>query len=352
MRIAQIMLARGFGGAERSFVDLSLALAARGHEILAIGDRRGLALALLAGQTNIECVAIRCHGNWDLLARRVLRHHLQRFAPAVVQAHLARAAYLGGQAAHTLGLPTVAKTHNLVEVKYYQNIDALVPTTTAQAVHLRSHGVSAQALHRIPNFSALHAVSDAARTSGPPWLIKSAGRFVPKKGYAVLLAAFARLRADGVDARLVIGGDGVEAGRLKALAERLGIAAVVEFPGWVDDVASFLRDAHVFVLPSLDEPFGIVVLEAMASAVPIVTTATVGPLEILDAHSACFSACADAPALAAAIAHTLADYPAAGARAQAALAIFRERYSAAVVVERYLALYAQLIAHHAQRRQA
>ena len=56
MRVAQIMLARGFGGAERSFVDLSLALAAQGHQVLAIGDTRGKALPLLVGQTNIQCV--------------------------------------------------------------------------------------------------------------------------------------------------------------------------------------------------------------------------------------------------------------------------------------------------------
>ena len=352
MRIAQIMLAKGFGGAERSFVDLSLALAARGHQVLAIGDGRGLALPLLAAQPTIECVSVRCHGHWDLLARRALRRQLQRFAPQIVQAHLARAAHLGGHAAHALGLPTVAKTHNLVDVKYYHDIDALVPTTAAQAAHLRAQGVHARALHLIPNFSAIHTVSSVDRTAGPPWLIKSAGRLVPKKGYAALLSAFARVRGDGVDARLVIGGEGPEGARLKALAQRLGIARAVEFPGWIDNVASFLRDAHVFVLPSHDEPFGIVVLEAMASGVPIVTTPTAGPLEILDDNTACFAAHDDALALARAITQTLAHYDAACRRANAALQRFRERYSAEVVVARYLALYTDLIAEQAERRQA
>lgn len=352
MRIAQIMLARGFGGAERSFVDLSLALAARGHQLLAVGDGRGLALPLLAGQPNIECVSVRCHGNWDLLARCTLRQHLQRFAPDVVQAHLARAARLGGRAAHTLAVPTMAKTHNLVQVQYYRDIDALVPTTAAQADHLRAQGVDPRAIHLIPNFSALHAVATVKQTTGPPWLIKSAGRFVPKKGYAVLLAALAQLRSAGVDARMVIGGDGPEAARLKALARRLNLGQAVEFPGWVDNVAHFLSDADVFVLPSHDEPFGIVVLEAMASGVPLVTTPTVGPLAILDHHSACFAARDDAPALADAIAQTFANYDAARRRADAALQLFRQRYSAEVVVERYLSLYAELIAEQAQRRQA
>ena len=352
MRIAQIMLARGFGGAERSFVDLSLALAARGHQLLAIGDKRGSALPLLADQPNIECVGVRCHGNWDVFARRTLRQHLERFAPKVVQAHLARAAYLGGRAAHDLGLPTLAKTHNLVQVKYYRDIDALVATTLAQADHLRAHGVDPRVIHQIPNFSAIQIVSTARQTAGPPWVIKSAGRFVPKKGYAALLTAFAQLRSNGVDARLIIGGDGPEAARLKTLAQSLNLGRAVEFPGWVDDVAQFLLDADMFVLPSHDEPFGIVVLEAMASGVPIVTTPTVGPLEILDVNSACFAARDDAPALALAMAQTLADFDAARRRAETALSLFLQRYSADIVVTRYLALYAELVNEQAQRSQA
>lgn len=97
MRIAQIMLAQSFGGAERSFVDLSLALAARGHPLLAIGAARGAALPLLAAQPNIHCVSVCCHGNWDVLAQRAVRRHLQMFAPQVVQAHLARAAHRSGR---------------------------------------------------------------------------------------------------------------------------------------------------------------------------------------------------------------------------------------------------------------
>jgi len=352
MRIAQIMLARGFGGAERSFVDLCLALAARGHQLLAIGDVRGVALPLLTAQANIRCVSLRCLGNWDLFAQHAIGRHLRAFEPDVVQAHLARAAHLGGRAAHALGLPTLAKTHNLVDVKYYREIDRLVPTTAAQAAHLRAQGVADNALRQIPNFSAVRPVDAVDRAPSRPWIIKSAGRFVPKKGYAALLTAFSRLRACGVDARLVIGGDGPEEGRLKALAKTLAISDAVEFSGWIKDVATFLRDAHLFVLPSHDEPFGIVVLEAMACGVPIVTTPTVGPLEILDDSSACFAARDDADALHLALARTFDDYGAACMRAAAALTRFKDRYTTDIVVSRYLDLYAELIAHQASRQQA
>ncbi len=351
MRIAQIMLARGFGGAERFFVDLSLALAARGHQVLALGDKRGVALKHLSGQANIECIGIRCYGNWDLMARRALRRELKRFAPAVVQAHLARAAHLGGQAAHALTLPSLAKTHNLVDVKYYRSIDCLVPTTAAQAEHLRLHGVSAERQRQIPNFSALKPVASIDRRTTQPWLIKSAGRLVPKKGYAALISAFARLRSEGWDARLVIGGDGPEAARLRAQSAQLGVDNTVSFVGWIDNVAAFLTDAHVFALPSHDEPFGIVVLEAMACGVPIVTTPTAGPLEILDASSACFTTRDDAEAMFIALKSTLADYASACLRADAALTRFRCHYTTEVVVARYLELYNELIAQHAGRSQ-
>jgi glycosyltransferase involved in cell wall biosynthesis len=352
MRIAQIMLARGFGGAERSFVDLSIALAARGHQLLAIGDARGLALPLLAGIGNIECVAVRCHGNWDKLAQRAIAAHLAAFAPQIVQAHLARAAHLGGRAAHALGLPTLAKTHNLVEVKYYRDIDRLVPTTAAQAAHLRAQGVAPNSIQQIPNFSAVQPVDFIDRPASQPWIIKSAGRLVPKKGYAALLTAFAHLRVQGLNARLVIGGDGPETGRLRAQAADLAVAEVVDFPGWIDDIAAFLQDAHVFALPSHDEPFGIVVLEAMACGVPIVTTPTAGPLEILGDSTACFTVRDDADALHAALAQTLDDYDAACVRAQAALARFRAHYATDVVVARYLTLYGELLADQTGRHQA
>ena len=347
MRIAHIMLARGFGGAERFFVDITLALAARGHQLLALCDARGAALVHLREQPNVECVAVRCHGNWDVLARRALRRHLAAFAPAIVQAHLARAALLGGHAAHALGLPTVAKTHNLVDAKYYRDIDALVPTTAAQAAHLERQGVPAARIHKIPNFSAIAPAAAVDRVATRPWIIKSAGRLVAKKGYAALLDAFAQLVADGVDARLVIGGDGPEADALHARAARLGIRERVVFAGWVDDIRGFLEDAHLFVLPSHDEPFGIVVLEAMASGIPIVTTPTVGPREVLDDDSACFAERDEAAALVVAMGASLGDYARAVQRAAVALERFRRLYSPEVVVSKYLALYTALIAEHA-----
>ena len=57
--------------------------------------------------------------------------------------------------------------------------------------------------------------------------------------------------------------------------------------GWTMSVV-FLSDADLFVLPSLDEPFGLVILDAMSTGVPILSTKTQGPLEILSTETAYF----------------------------------------------------------------
>ena len=339
----QVMLGKNFGGAERSFVDLSRALAERGHEILAIGEQRGVALAQLAAHPGIECQGVRCRGAWDWWCRRHIKRILAHFTPDLVQTHLARAAHLGGSAARAVAIVTLAKTHGLVDLKYYRHIDMLVPTTVKQHDYLLAHGVSESAQTLIPNFSALQTADVAPMAPDTSVTIKSLGRFVPKKGFDVLLRALAKILAQGVDARLEIGGSGSEGRALYALADALELHDRVTFPGWVDDVGAFLADAQLFVLPSRDEPFGIALLEAMACGVPIVATRTSGPLEILSEDMAYFVPSGDAERLAASLTQAIHHPDDAAVRASKAQQRFVDQYSVDRVVGQYLELYGRLI---------
>lgn len=344
MRLAQIMLAKGFGGAERSFVDLTQTLVERGHDVLAIGERRGVALSHLEPHARLTCASVTCRGAWDRLSGYRIGRLLADYAPALVQAHLARAALIGGRAARRLGLPALAKTHDLVDLRYYRHLDVLVPTTLAQGEYLEQHGITPAALVRIPNFSRLAAVDAPPPVpAGPPHL-KALGRFVQKKGFDLLIEAAAMLVQAGRRFTLTIGGDGPERGALAAAIARAGLSDQVTLSGWVDDVAAFLADATLFVLPSRDEPFGIVVLEAMACGIGIVTTPTAGPCEVLDADTALIGANISAAALATSIALALDDPAATAARALRALARYREDYAAEAVVAQYEALYARMLA--------
>ncbi len=338
------MLAKGFGGAERSFVDLCAELVARGHEVLAICEARGAALPLLRALPGLEIVTVRVWGAWDPLARVVISRALRARRVEVVQCHLARAAHLGGGAARRLGLPTLAKTHNYVDLKYYRAIDCLVPTTRAQEAYLLEHGIAAGRLHRIPNFSRLPAMPVTARALSSPARVLALGRLVEKKGFDVLLDALDLIAARRPAAALevVIAGDGPLRAGLEARARRLPATIAVRCVGWVDAVGPLFAATDLFVLPSRDEPFGIVILEAMASGVPIVATRTAGPLEVLDADTAQLIPIGDATALAQAIGDFLADPSAAHRRAAGAAQAYREHYSADAVVPQYEGLYTTL----------
>jgi glycosyltransferase involved in cell wall biosynthesis len=342
MKISQIMLAKGFGGAERHFVDLSLALADKGYRIQAICHTQFAQQSQLAAHPNITVTPLRVWATWDPLARYRLQRLVASFQPDVVHCHLARAAYIGGKVAGALGIPAIVNLHNYIDLKYYRNIDSFIAATEDQKRYLLDHNIPADKIARMPHFSPLPARTAQPLPTEQPLRFVTLGRMVKKKGFDVLLHAFKQYLHTAQAGHLIIGGDGPERDALVQLVASLELQKQVTFAGWVEDAADFLAQADVFVLPSLDEPFGIVVLEAMASGKPIISTRTQGPITILDEKSAYLVEIGYAPALAQAMLQ-LRDHPqTALLKAQAASALYQSSYCAAAVVPQVEALYQQL----------
>lgn len=343
MRVSQVMLAAEFGGAERYFVELSRSLAEQGHQVQAICHRRFPAREQLTGLANLRLDTVPVAGPWHPWGHGPVLRRLRAFAPDIIHAHMARAADFAGRAGARLGVPVVVKLHNYVKLKSYRRVDHFVATTGDQVRYLRDRGIAAERVSLIPNFSALPA---AAAPRPPPHgepVFLSYGRMVNKKGFDVLLQAFADYVRQSGGGRLVLGGAGPEAAALRAQAEGLGIEARTEFPGWLSDVPTALARADVFVLPSRDEPFGIALLEAMAMGLPIVATRTRGPQEILDPASAWLVAPGSALELTSAMEQLTQDPAEAQRRAARALERFRQAYAAEAVVPRLLDLYQGLL---------
>jgi len=339
LRITQIMLANGFGGAERHFEDLSLELADAGHAIQAVCHREFEQREALAAHPNIDVFGVRVWGAWDRLAQRTIWRGIDRFRPQVVHAHLARGARFAGSGAASRGIPVVANTHNYVDLKYYRGVDRFMTATEDQRRYLLAHGVPVDRVHVIPHFSRLAPLEAPRPALSPAPVFVSYGRFVHKKGFDVLLEAFAGYLAAGGHGTLVIGGSGPEGAKLKELASRLEIGDRVRFPGWVNDVQAFLDSGDVFVLPSRDEPFGIVVLEAMARGLPMICTRTQGPSEVLDSATARLVPVGEAQPLVGALLECEHEPNRVLERARAALGVYLARYSAARVVPEIVACY-------------
>jgi glycosyltransferase involved in cell wall biosynthesis len=168
------------------------------------------------------------------------------------------------------------------------------------------------------------------------------GRMVHKKGFDVLIRAFKNHLDQGFKGTLSIGGDGVEKSNLDQLVQNLKVSDHVKFDGWVDDIANYLAKGDVFVLPSRDEPFGIVVLEAMASGKPIITTKTKGPVTILNKDSAYFTEIGDVETLTQAMQLLAENKALATQKAQAATALYQSTFCADAVVPKVEAIYKKL----------
>lgn len=120
---------------------------------------------------------------------------------------------------------------------------------------------------------------------GPTPYFFAVGRFIPKKNFDGLVAAFARFKAaDPAGWRLVIAGDGPERSRIEAEITRHRLGDSVQLPGYTtaDETARWLAHAGVFVMPSArEEQWGLVVNEAMAAGTPAIVSTACGCVEDL-----------------------------------------------------------------------
>jgi glycosyltransferase involved in cell wall biosynthesis len=181
-----------------------------------------------------------------------------------------------------------------------------------------------------------------ARPEGP--IVLSVCRLYPRKGLEHLLRAMPEVLARVPGARLLLAGKGALEGELRALASGLGLGGAVEFLGYVpeDALPALYARAAVFAMPSLYEGFGLVMLEAMASALPVVAFRTgAAPDLVRDGETGWL---ADPATLGDRLARVLED--AAGARAMGRRA--REEalagYTWRGVAERTLRVYEEAVA--------
>ncbi|MBL8152299.1 MAG: glycosyltransferase family 4 protein, partial [Blastocatellia bacterium] len=116
-----------------------------------------------------------------------------------------------------------------------------------------------------------------------PLKILFVGRLIPVKGIPMLIEAVADLKKE-FPVELRIAGSGAMFAQLREQVEQLGLCETVKFLGALslDEVAEQMQQAHLFCLPSVRESGGAVLLEAMASARPVVALNFGGPSEIVD----------------------------------------------------------------------
>lgn len=121
------------------------------------------------------------------------------------------------------------------------------------------------------------------------YIFGQVGRLHPDKNQSCLLQAFAEVAAQTDNAILAIVGKGRLEQQLKSEAAALGITERVIFTGQIDNAASYFKAFDSFILPSYQEAFGLVLLEAICAELPIVASRVGGITEVLEDNEFLFT---------------------------------------------------------------
>lgn len=228
---------------------------------------RSLASAAFGSQDIIYCHYLFPTGYAGLLAKKIAR------VPLVVTCH-GSDVFLSDRSAilRRLTHKVIKKSDKLIIVSNYL-ADELVKRfpEAADKIEIINCGV---------DINTFNPFKKAAIKNGASSTFLFVGNLVKNKNPENLIKAFARLSAD---ARLILVGDGPDRKTLIDMAHKLGVYNKVKFQGYVnkEELPDFYRRADVLVMPSLNEAFGLVALEAMACGLPVAASNVGGLKEFI-----------------------------------------------------------------------
>jgi glycosyltransferase involved in cell wall biosynthesis len=358
MRVLHATKVRGIGGAEQHLLALLPALRERGIDARFLSldaggdaDRFHRALA----ERDVPWTRVRCGLDVSArLARDVVRA-ARAHAPDLLHTHMVHADVYGSVAAQATRTPFVSTRHNddryllgpfrHVDRAFMHGARGIVAISDAvRDFHIRA-GLPAQKLVTIhygldeaPQARSEVTPDELGIPPDAP-LALSVARLIEQKDHATLLGAFARVHAARPDAHLALLGWGRLEAQIRNRVRELGLRDVVHVLGRVEP-RDWLARADVFVHTPRWEGFGIVLLEAMLSRLPVVATRVSAiPEIVVDGETGELVGAGDEMAVAAVVIRLLEDEAKRRAYGEAGLHRAREEFSVSRMTDRTIAVY-------------
>jgi len=303
LKVAHIVPMLGPGGAERVAVDIVKGVDRQRFEPMVISIWRRLECDLDRLLDDSDLPVVYLGKGWGFDGRTYHRLHrvLRHCRPDIVHTHLHVLRYALPSLLLLRNVSSLHTVHNLAEreveprarcIQSYALNHGVVPVAVSEEVAIslkRLYGI--QQCHVVPNGIPIDAFAHP-RTARKEWraregfrddqvLFVCVARFSPQKNHELLLKAFAQGPASDRSAHLVLIGDGVLREQVKEQAKDLALNGQIHFLGLRNDISDALRATDVFVLSSEWEGNPLSVMEAMASGLPIVSTAVGGVPDLL-----------------------------------------------------------------------
>ena len=366
MRILQICSARTLGGGERHLADLANGLARRGHDVYAALVPASPLQSELSELPAENIIELPLRNSLDLTSALKLAQFVRQNQIEIVHAHLARDYPLAAFAARRAGGARLILTRHVlfplsrVHRVLLRRVARVIAVSQAVADGLIEQDIFERdkivLIHNgidLDRFAKTREDDAAERQkAGARLCVGMIGELAPIKGQENFLraAAIVSSRRDDVDF-IIAGEDKSRTGENRRLLERmideLDLRQRVRIDGWADDVVELLRTLDVFVSASRSESFGIAMVEAMASGVPVVATMTGGAQEIIDADkTGLLVPIGDAEGLAEAICELLDDPKRRERLAADARRMVSERFSLDRMVARTEQVYQEVLDHY------
>jgi glycosyltransferase involved in cell wall biosynthesis len=371
MRVAHIIKVVLAAGAEKHLLTLLAGLRASGIDaslIVIVEPGKPMDDYVAAAQSRgIPVERLVIHRDLDPLLYRRLTAALRQLRPDVVHTHLLHADLYGIPAARLAGVPVVVSSrHNdnafrrrppfkQVNQMLWRMADAGITISDALTrFTVEVEGAPPTKIHRI--YYGLEAIKPLDRAVARAALIDEWGlnpdavligvvcRLIEQKGITYGLQAFTRISPRFPDARLLIVGDGALRNALENEAQALGLENRVYFLGWRENIPAVMAGLDIFLAPSLWEGFGLVLLEAMAQAIPILASGVSAiPEIVVDGETGLLVPPRDVDALADALERMLADKPLCQHMGLLGQDRLETDFSAARMVDETAALYTHLL---------
>jgi glycosyltransferase involved in cell wall biosynthesis len=368
MRIFFLSTSMGMGGADSQLLAAAQELRARGHEVLVVSLTPLGQMGMEARRAGIPTESLEMRrGIPDPRGFLRLARLVRAWRPDVVHSHMVHANLMARAVRLVAPVPAlVATIHNIYEggrlrMAAYRLTNGLVDHITiiseaAAERFIRERIIPKDLVTVVPNgvdpelFRRLPAgVRDELRRSlglGAEFVWLAVGRFEVAKDYPNMLRAFAMMHQRYPEAVLLLVGKGSLQGETEALVRELNLAGPVRFLGVRNDVPALTSAADAYVMSSAWEGMPMVLLEAAAGGLPIVTTRVGGNQEVvLDRENGFLAPPRDHEALGSAMVR-LMELPDAERRAmgERGREHVRAHYGLARVVERWEGVYRDVLA--------
>jgi glycosyltransferase involved in cell wall biosynthesis len=316
IRVVRLFSRLNIGGPSVHVILLTAGLTARGYRTRLVVGQESMQegnLLDLAAEKGVPCERLDALGREirvisDIRALFGLYRVIREFQPSVVHTHAAKAGLLGRLAARLAGVPVVVHTYHghvlrgyfgPVKTAVFRSLEALmsplsdvliavseavkqdlVALRVARPEHIRVVPLGLD-LERFCDELPRGVLRASAGFPAEAPLVGMVGRLVPIKDVPTFLRAAALVRAVRPDVRFALVGDGEERPALERECERLGLLPALAFLGWRRDMEAVYGDLDVVVNSSRNEGTPVALIEALASARPVVATEVGGTADLL-----------------------------------------------------------------------